>query len=144
MNQDAGYEMQDSEFSKETRKKKRALILVDHGSVVKDANDMLVEVTEMVKQNTKCNFEIVYYSHMELAEPTISQAFDACVAQGANEIIVHPYLLSPGRHSKQDIPNMVKEAARRHPDVLYGVTEPLGLHEKIVEVVIERAKSILF
>ncbi|MDA2918079.1 cobalamin biosynthesis protein CbiX [Desulfobacterota bacterium AH_259_B03_O07] len=122
-------------------KKKRALILVDHGSVVKEANEMLIEVTKMLKNNIKCNFDIICYSHMELADPTISEAFEACVAQGADEIIVHPYFLSPGRHSKQDIPNMVKEVARNHPEVSFRVTEPLGLHDKMIEVVLERANN---
>jgi len=122
-------------------KKKRALILVDHGSVVKEANEMLIEVTKMLKKNTECDFDIICYSHMELADPPISQAFDHCVAQGADEIIVHPYFLSPGRHSKQDIPSMVKEAARNHPGVSFRVTEPLGLHDKIIEVVLERANN---
>lgn len=120
-------------------KKKRALIIVDHGSVMEEANHMLAKVTEMVRSDNQCNFDIVCYSHMELAEPTISQAFDLCVADGAEEITVHPYFLFPGRHSTRDIPNMVKEAAGKHPHVSYRVTDPLGLHDKIIEVVLERA-----
>ncbi|MGH7900988.1 MAG: CbiX/SirB N-terminal domain-containing protein [Thermodesulfobacteriota bacterium] len=120
-------------------KKKKALILVDHGSVVEEANDMLVEITNMVRQSNKCTFDIVRYAHMELAQPTISQAFDACVHEGASEIIVHPYFLAPGRHSTKDIPKMVEEAANKYPGVFYSVTEPLGLHSKIIEVVLERA-----
>jgi sirohydrochlorin ferrochelatase len=76
---------------------------------------------------------------MELAEPTIPQGFEACVRQGARMVIVHPYFLSPGRHSTSDIPRMVAEAAKRFPDVEYRVTQPLGLHPKIGEVVLERA-----
>ena len=125
-------------------KMKRALIIVDHGSVVDQANDMLVQVTQMLREDNECNFEIVRYSHMELAEPTISQTFDACVADGADEIIVHPYFLFPGKHSTQDIPNMVKEAAKKHPQVSYRVTDPLGLDDKILKVVLERAKSNAF
>lgn len=119
--------------------KKRALILVDHGSVVQEANDLLVKVTELIKNSSNSNFDIVRYSHMELAKPTISQAFDECVIEGADEIIIHPYFLAPGRHSKQDIPKMVKDAALKHPHVSYRVTEPLGLHPKIIDVVLERA-----
>jgi len=120
--------------------KKRALILVDHGSVVKEANDMLVKVAEMVRQGTD-EFQIVHIAHMELAEPTISQAFDACVAEGAEEVIVHPYFLVPGRHSTKDIPRMAEDAAKKHPHILHRVTEPLGLHPKIVDVVLERSLS---
>ena len=114
---------------------------MDHGSVVDDANDMLAQVIQMLREDDACNFEIVRFSHMELAEPTISQAFDACVADGAEEIIVHPYFLFLGKHSTQDIPNMVKEAAKKYPEVSYRVTAPLGLHNKIVEVVLERANG---
>ena len=120
--------------------KKRALILVDHGSVKQGANDMLIDVVNMVRENTE-GFHVVTYAHMELAEPTIKQAFDACVAEGAEEVIIHPYFLAPGRHSTQDIPRMVKEAAKKHPHVAFSVTEPLGLHPKICEVVLERARE---
>ncbi|HEX3033661.1 MAG TPA: CbiX/SirB N-terminal domain-containing protein [Thermodesulfobacteriota bacterium] len=120
-------------------KKKRALILVDHGSVVKEANDMLIEIASMVRENCNSGFDIVRYAHMELAEPTIKQAFDACVSDGAEDVVVHPYFLAPGRHSTRDIPRMVEEAAQRYSHVSYVVTEPLGIHQKIVEVVLERA-----
>ncbi len=118
--------------------RKKALILVDHGSVVKEANDMLAEIADMVKRSSR-EFDIVLYAHMELAEPKISQAFDACVAEGAKEIIVHPYFLAPGRHSTKDIPRMVKDAAKKHPNVSYRITEPLGVHPNIIDVILERA-----
>lgn len=116
---------------------KMALLLVDHGSVRAEANALLAEVARLVREIS--GVEIVEHAHMELAEPTIVQGFDACVAAGANMVIVHPYFLAPGRHSTQDIPRLAAGAAARHPGVRYSVTEPLGLHAKIVEVVLERA-----
>ena len=120
---------------------KKALIIVDHGSKLEEANLMLAKIAELLisKQNTE--FEIISYCHMELAEPTIEQAFDECAAKGATEIVVHPYFLAPGRHSTQDIPNMVKAAAKNYPDISYEVTDPLGVHEKILEVILERASN---
>lgn len=125
----------------EIKKKKRALIIVDHGSVVEEANELLLKVAEMIRDDEACGFDMVRYSHMELAGPTIAQTFDACVTEGANEIVVHPYFLFPGKHSRKDIPNMVKAAAEKHPHVLYRVTDPLGVHRKIVEVVLERTNT---
>jgi sirohydrochlorin ferrochelatase len=119
--------------------KKKALIIVDHGSTVEEANETLAKVAELIRSGGKSGFDIVKYCHMELAEPTIGGAFDACVAEGATHIIVHPYFLVPGKHSKQDIPRMAAEAAGRHKGVSYYVTEPLGVHENIIEVILERA-----
>ncbi len=114
-----------------------ALVLVDHGSRFQAANDMLADVTKMVRDLS--GMERVYHAHMELAEPTIRQAFEAAVRDGATTVLYHPYFLSPGRHSMSDIPRMVSEAAQEFPGIAYCVTEPLGVHPKIGEVVLERA-----
>jgi sirohydrochlorin ferrochelatase len=112
------------------------IVLVDHGSKKSAANDMLLDVAALFRRVS--GQRIVEAAHMELADPSIGQAFDACVAQGANMVVVHPYFLSPGRHSTTDIPRMVAEAAARHPHVRYHVTQPLGLDEKIAQLIIER------
>jgi sirohydrochlorin ferrochelatase len=114
-----------------------ALILVDHGSRFQEANDMLLDVVEMVKRLS--GLARVYPAHMELAEPSIRQAFEKAVGEGATGVVVHPYFLSPGRHSTTDIPRMVAEAAKEFPGIEHCVTAPLGVHDKIGEVVLERA-----
>ena len=121
--------------------KKQALLLIDHGSTRDDANDLLPKVARMVREMS--DLEIVCYAHMELAEPTIQQGFDTCVAAGATEVIVHPYFLGPGRHSVSDIPRMVAEAAAKHAGVSYRLTEPLGLDPKIGELILKRVRESL-
>ena len=114
-----------------------ALLIIDHGSTRDEANRMLEGVAEILRRRRPGL--IVHIAHMELAEPTIRQGFEACVRDGATEIIAHPYMLSPGRHATRDSPAMVKEAAADFPDVNFQVTDPLGLHDKLGEVVLERA-----
>ncbi|MFQ5801344.1 MAG: CbiX/SirB N-terminal domain-containing protein [Candidatus Methylomirabilales bacterium] len=118
---------------------KRAVLLVDHGSRRQEANAVLIEVAEMIRHLS--GFQVVHYAHMEIAEPTITQGFDACVADGAREVIVHPYFLAPGSHYNEDIPRLVAEAAARHPEVRWTITEPLGIHPKLCEVVLERVDT---
>lgn len=117
---------------------KIGLLIVDHGSRFQEANDMLADVAAMVRSLS--GRDCIHHAHMELAEPTIRQGFETCVREGATAVVVHPYFLSPGRHSTSDIPRMVAEAAEAFPGVAYCVTEPLGLHHKICEVVLERAR----
>ena len=66
---------------------------------------------------------------MELAKPSIGEAFDRCVAAGAQKVVLHPFFLSPGRHVTSDIPALMNSAAKRHPEVAWVVSEPLGLQE---------------
>ncbi|MGN6367549.1 MAG: CbiX/SirB N-terminal domain-containing protein [Phycisphaerae bacterium] len=117
------------------------LVIVDHGSKKAAANDMLLDVAAMFKRVT--GTPIVEPAHMELAEPSIAQAFDKCVAQGATLVVVHPYFLSPGRHSTTDIPTLTAQAAAKHPGVKFHVTQPLGLDERIAHIMSQRISHCL-
>jgi sirohydrochlorin ferrochelatase len=115
----------------------KAILLIDHGSVRAEANEMLDAVAALVRQIAGPGI-IVHAAHMELAKPSIAAGFRHCVEEGATEVIAFPYMLSPGKHSTRDIPRLVAEAAEAFPDVSYRVTEAFGLHEKLAEVVLER------
>ena len=117
------------------------VILVDHGSTFDGANRMLLEVVQGFREAT--GTAIVEPAHMELAEPTIAQAFARCVEQGAKRVVVHPYFLSPGRHSTSDIPRLATEAAKNHPGVELAITEPLGVDTRISEVILLRIQEAL-
>src|SRR5436309_11010837 len=82
---------------------------------------------------------IVRYAHMELAEPSIEQGVRSCVEAGATELIVFPYMLSPGKHSTGDIPRMVAEATQQFPELTVRVTSAFGVHEKLAELILARA-----
>lgn len=117
------------------------IIIVDHGSQRAEANAMLLDVVEVFKDFSGAT--IVEAAHMELAEPTLEQAFQRCVAAGASEVVVHPYFLAPGRHSTSDIPALVAKAAEAFPDVRARVTEPLGLDGALGDLILRRIQAVL-
>ncbi len=116
----------------------RALLLVDHGSRRAASNAMLECVGRMVQLQVGPEVP-VRIAHMELAAPTIAEGFRACVATGAREVVVVPYLLSKGRHATEDVPRMVADAAAEHAGITFRVTAPLGVHPGLGEVVLARA-----
>ncbi|KAL6640162.1 hypothetical protein ACP70R_015548 [Stipagrostis hirtigluma subsp. patula] len=120
---------------------KDAVVIVDHGSRRQESNLMLNDFVAMFRGRT--GYKIVEPAHMELADPTIKDAFGKCVEQGASRIIVSPYFLSPGRHWKQDIPALAAEASKEHSNIPYIVTAPLGLHELMVDIMNDRIKYCL-
>ena len=116
----------------------QAILLIDHGSRRTEANEMLDCMANLVQAMVGPDV-IVRHAHMELAEPSIAAGFRACVEAGAREVVAFPYMLSPGRHSTGDIPDLVAAAAMRFPDVAWRVTGAFGVHEHLAEVILERA-----
>jgi sirohydrochlorin ferrochelatase len=116
----------------------KAILLIDHGSVRAEANAMLECMANLV-QTMAGEAVIVRHAHMELAAPTITDGFAACVSGGASDVVAFPYMLSPGKHSMRDIPRMVAEAAAMHPGITFAVTPAFGVHEKLAEVILRRA-----
>ena len=120
---------------------KVGIVFVDHGSLFCESNDLLLEVAEVFRQQT--DWEIVEPAHMELAEPSISEAFRRCVEQGAEIVVVFPYFLGPGRHVSEDIPRLAAEAAQACGGVEHRVAEPLGMHALLLQIVDERVRQCL-
>ena len=116
---------------------KQALLLVDHGSLRPAANTSIDSIASFLR-DARPDL-IVETAHMELAVPDIPAGIQACVDAGATEIIVHPYMLSAGRHATEDIPRIAAEAAKSHQGLELRVTAPLGIHPKLAEVVLDRA-----
>jgi len=117
----------------------RAILIVDHGSRRADANAVLKDVADELRR--RMPGRTVEIAHMELAEPSIEHAIDACVASGAREIVVHPYFLARGTHTSESIPALVRAAAARHPGLRVLISDPLGPHPALVDVVVERIES---
>lgn len=113
-----------------------AILIVDHGSRRAESNQLLHDAARRFEKQSA--YSIVEPAHMELAEPSIRQAFDRCVARGAQRVVVFPWFLSPGRHWTEDIPELVHEAAQRHTEVEWLVTPPFGIHPGLMAAVNDR------
>lgn len=111
-------------------------MIVDHGSRERAANRQLEAIAEAVRQ--RLPGRSVRIAHMEIARPSLEETLAQCVADGAAEIVVHPYFLAPGQHASSDIPHRAAAVAARHPGLRIRVTQPLGVHDGVVQAVVER------
>lgn len=111
----------------------RALLIVDHGSRRPEAHAHLEKLAHQVQALLpSC---IVRVAHMESASPSIEEGIDACVRDGASEIVVHPLFLVPGRHLTEDIPDLVARAADRHTSVNVRITEAIGSAQGLARLI---------
>jgi hypothetical protein len=114
------------------------ILLMDHGSRKEASNARLQAMAQLYQssmdeqynsaatsQSTKV---IVKAAHMEIATPSIPDGLQALLQEGVDEIVCHPFFLSPdGRHVKEDIPEIINEAiASLNIQVPVVTTAPVG------------------
>ncbi|MFN2456091.1 MAG: uroporphyrinogen-III C-methyltransferase [Pyrinomonadaceae bacterium] len=119
-----------------TNEAKRAVLIVGHGSRREEANEDVREAARKI--GVRGGFDLIAAAFLEITHPNIREGFAQLVAKGAEDITVHPYFLSPGRHTRGDIPVEVREAAALHPGITWRITEPLSAHRLVIDASIER------
>src|SRR6266550_4068748 len=112
------------------------VLVVGHGSRRAEANEDLREATRAICE--RGDFGLVESAFLEIEHPNIAEGFARLIQRGAGDITVHPYFLSPGRHTRGDIPVEVSAAASRHPGISYRITQPLSAHPLVIEASVER------
>jgi len=109
-----------------SRVKVCAYLLIAHGTREEEGKGAFFRFVEEFRKVFPDRY--IQPSFLELAEPTIPQGIEACIKQGAQEIVVLPLMLFPGRHVNQDIPNHIQEAKRCFPEVDFHYAGALALN----------------
>lgn len=114
----------------------KAILLVAHGSRRAEANADLVRLAEMITE--KVEEQIVEIGYLELTEPTIPDGLRKCAERGATNVSVLPYFLSQGSHVASDLVQFRDDFMEEFPQIDCTVCPPIGLHEKLVELMLLR------
>lgn len=118
------------------------IIIIGHGSPLKEANtiDSIAEYLH-AELHPGCSDHCVRGAYLQFSEPDIETVIGQSVAEGAGRIILHPFFLNAGMHVTKDIPELIEGARQKYPGVIFIYTEPLGMHEKLVDVIKERISA---
>ncbi|MCX8030156.1 MAG: precorrin-8X methylmutase [Thermodesulfovibrionales bacterium] len=122
---------------------KDRILLIGHGSPKKEANN--IEAIGNLLHKTihpGCRGDCVKVAYLQFVEPDLMTALRDCINGGVERVIIHPFFLSSGMHVTKDIPELINEARNLYPDVKFYYSEPLGIHEKLVEIILDRVNSI--
>jgi len=117
------------------------IIIVAHGSPKKEANN-LADFAKALAITLKKNPEYVKYAYLQFGNPSVEEVLLKCINENAKTIIVHPLFLSSGAHVSSDIPKIIERFKKDYPDVDIVYTKPLGLHEKLIDIVKERIEEL--
>jgi sirohydrochlorin ferrochelatase len=117
-----------------------AIVIVDHGSRNTGANAVVEDLARLVQSRAGAQAK-VSFAHMELGEPSLPAAIEACVSGGARVVIVQPLFLAPGKHAAKDIPSIVSDARRRFPDVEFHLGGVIGADPLLADILWARCGS---
>ncbi len=120
---------------------KTALLVMVHGSPRPVANGDMFRVVEEIKARSV--FDVVEAGFMECNAPTIPDAIDVCIAQGADRVVAVPYFLHTGTHVADDLPTLLEEACDRHPQVEFQMGRYIGTSPLLTDILAARAQAAL-
>lgn len=116
-----------------------ALLLLVHGSPKSNANDPIKKVLEDIR--ARGEVDIAELGYLECNDPDIPAVLEQCVTRGAERVICVPCFLHPGNHVINDIPEILCDAGKKHPEVEFLLTPFLGSSPQITEILMERARQ---
>lgn len=82
----------------------------------------------------------VSLAYLEFMSPSLIDAAETAVAQGARRVQVVPLFLGAGGHVRKDLPVLMETLAARHPAVTFCLEAAIGERE---EVIAAMAQSIV-
>lgn len=107
-----------------------ALILFAHGA--RDARWALPfeAVASAVRQHRPDL--AVSLAYLEFMSPSLIDAAETAVAQGARRVQVVPLFLGAGGHVRKDLPVLMETLAARHPAVTFCLEAAIGEREEVI------------
>jgi sirohydrochlorin ferrochelatase len=118
-----------------------ALVALAHGSRdPRSAETIQALCSEVRTMRPDLRIEAAF---LELSDPSFGTVVDGLVAEGYDEIVVVPLLLTEAFHAKVDVPEAITEATSRHEDLRIRATNVLGLEGVFLEVLDRRMRTAL-
>ena len=117
------------------------LLLIGHGSRDPEGQQAFLELAQTYQALTPHRPVIPCF--LELAQPTIAQGVEHCLAQGWQEIVALPLLLFGARHNKFDVTTELDRLQALHPQLRVHYGAPLGIRVEILQMLRERMATLL-
>jgi precorrin-8X/cobalt-precorrin-8 methylmutase len=109
-----------------------SIVLAGHGSRDAEGIDEFEQMAEMVR--VRSDKHPVYHGFLEFAEPTITEAVEKAIADGAEKIVVVPGLLAAATHAKNDMPGELNLLKQTYPKVDFHFGSAMDLHPHLLRL----------
>lgn len=114
------------------------VLIIGHGSSDRNAHDAFIHAVQSVKSH----YRKVHHCFLELDKPGIDEGVSQAISNNPKVLLIMPYFLHRGAHVKKDIGNEVSAALAKHNFKNAFMCRHLGVDDKLIQLVIERATEV--
>jgi len=118
---------------------KTAIVILGHGSRSKGADDPIRQAAARIRNNG--SYEMVVHAFLQHASPSLSDVLEDCIRQQIEKVVVVPFFMQPGAHVATDIPELVRSAEKKYPNLELVVTDYAGGHPFMVDIIADLIKK---
>jgi sirohydrochlorin cobaltochelatase len=118
---------------------KHGLLLVAHGSGLSGSQAAEEVLRIAAGLRTELGLAVAEVGFLA-EEPGIEEGVRRCVRQGVTDLTVAPYFLTEGYLMKKAL-RLAFAEAKKHPLRTVQSTQPLGLHQGLIDVVLDRIRE---
>jgi sirohydrochlorin ferrochelatase len=114
------------------------VLVIGHGSKDPNAKMSIKYVVDELSRT----YRNVDYCFLEIEEPNIEQGIEACKKREPEVLVVVFYFLHEGAHVKTDINADLRPALENYKLEKVLITQHIGTDQKMIDLIIERAKEV--
>jgi sirohydrochlorin cobaltochelatase len=114
------------------------VLIIGHGS--KDPNAQLS--IQYIVDSLSNTYRNISHCFLEIEEPNINQGIEECQKNNPQVLVIVFYFLHKGAHVKRDIFEELNPAIENSNLKKVLITEHIGTDEKMIDLILERAKEV--
>ena len=114
------------------------IVLIGHGSSDRNAREAFMFTADSLKKY----YRNVHSCFLELDRPSIQEGIEKAVFSNPKVLLIMPYFLHKGAHVKVDVIKEVEAGLYKYGFKSAFIAKHLGVDEKLVDLVVERAKEV--
>ena len=120
---------------------KTALVLFAHGARDPEWSLPMQRVLETIR--SKKPYQRVELAFLEFIAPNLKNCVECLVLEGFERIAVVPMFIAQGGHIKREVPLLLEELRKLHPQVSFEQARVVGEAESVIQAMTDYVLSVV-